>query len=156
MYNHTPENYICPLCQIAQGKPTTVGSQEDSVIYRDEYITAFVAGKWWRSNKGHVIIVPNQHFENLYDLPEELGHKIFDYSKIIAVALKKAYSCDGISTKQHNEHAGSQEVWHYHLHIIPRYEGDEHYLNDKDTYWPTPEEKQPYIDKLKKYIDTCK
>jgi histidine triad (HIT) family protein len=81
MYNHAPENYICPLCQIAKGEPTTIGSQEESVIYRDDFITAFVAGKWWRPNKGHVIIVPNKHIENLYNLPEEIGHKIFDLSK---------------------------------------------------------------------------
>ena len=153
MYNHAPENYICPLCQIAGGEPTTGGSQEESVIYRDEFITAFVAGKWWRSNKGHVIIIPNTHVENLYDLPEELGHRIFDLSKKIAITLKKAYECEGVSTKQHNEHAGSQEVWHYHLHIIPRYENDNHYLNDNDTYWATPEEKQSYVDKIKDQLN---
>src|SRR3989344_4860186 len=149
MYNHAPENYVCPLCQIAKGEPTTIGSQEESIIYRDEFITAFIAGKWWRSNPGHVIVMPTSHIENLYDMPEDIGYKIFDFSKKVAFALKETYKCDGISTKQHNEHAGNQEVWHYHLHVLPRYEGDNHYLNDHDTYWPTPEEKKPYAVKLK-------
>lgn len=149
MYNHEPENYICPLCQIAKGEPIEHGSQEDSVVFRDEYLTAFIAGKWWRSSKGHIIIVPNKHIENLYDLPEEIGHKIFDLSKRIAVALKKSYKCDGVSTRQHNEPAGNQDVWHYHLHIHPRYKDDNLYLNHKDTYWPTIEEKKPYAEKLK-------
>lgn len=153
MYNHAPENYICPLCQIVNGEPTALGSQEGSVIFRDETITAFIAGKFWRSNPGHVIIIPNVHKENIYDIPEEVGHKIFDFSKRIAMALKETYKCDGISTKQHNEPAGNQEAWHYHLHIIPRYEGDNHYLNSGDTYWPTAEEKQPYADKLKDYLN---
>ena len=141
MYNHAPENYICPLCQISNGEPTTVGSQEESVIYRDEFITAFVAGKWWRSNPGHVIIIPNSHIENIYDMPEEMGHKIFDFSKKVAMALKETYKCDGVSTRQHNEPAGKQDVYHFHLHIFPRYEGDKLYLGHKDTYWPTQEEK---------------
>lgn len=152
MYNHEPEGYICPLCQIAKGEETDKGSQERSVIHRDESLTAFVAGKWWRSNPGHVIIVPNTHIENLYDLPEEIGHKISDLSKRVAFALKQTYGCDGISTRQHNEPAGNQDVWHYHLHVFPRYEGDNLYINHKDTFWPSEEEKQPYADKLKKLL----
>ena len=152
MYNHEPENYICPLCQIVKGEPTAMGSQEGSVIFRDEFITSFIAGKWWRINPGHVIIIPNKHVENLYNLPEELGHKIFDFSKKIAIALKEVYKCDGVSTKQHNEPAGNQEAWHYHLHIIPRYTGDDHYMKGGDMYWPTEEEKQPYADKLRKFL----
>lgn len=152
MYNHEPEKYICPLCQIAKGEPTDHGNQEPDVIFRDQFITAFIAGKWWRSNPGHVIIVPNEHIENIYDMPEEIGHKIFDFSKKVSLAFKETYKCDGISTRQHNEHAGNQDVWHYHLHVFPRYEGDNLYLNHKDTYWPTQEEKQPYAEKLKTYF----
>lgn len=149
MYNHEPQNYICPLCQIAKGENTERGSQEESVIFRDDLITVFIAGKWWKSNPGHVIIIPNRHIENIYDISEEIGHKIFDFSKRVAIGLKKVYGCDGTSTRQHNEPAGNQDVWHYHLHIFPRHTGDNLYLNYKDTYWPTMEEKKPYADKLK-------
>jgi histidine triad (HIT) family protein len=149
MYNHEPKGYICPLCQISRGEPTNVGNQEDSVLYRNDLITAFVAGKWWRSNPAHVIIIPNKHIENIYDMPQEIGHAVFDYSKTVAIALKKAYECDGVSTRQHNEPAGNQDVWHFHLHVFPRYEGDDLYLNHKDTYWPTAEEKRPYVEKLR-------
>lgn len=152
MYSHEPGNYVCPLCQIARGKETEKGSQEDAVIFRDEFITVFIAGKWWRSNPGHVIIIPNKHIENLYDMPEEIGHKIFDFSKKVAIALKETYGCDGVSTRQHNEPAGNQDVWHYHLHVFPRYEGDNLYLNYKDAYWPSAEEKKLYADKLRKYL----
>jgi histidine triad (HIT) family protein len=156
MYNHEPENYICPLCQIAKGQKTERGDQEQDVIVRDEFLTAFVAGKWWRSNPGHVIIIPNDHIENIYDLPEEMGHAIFDATKKIAITLKEAYQCDGISTRQHNEPAGNQDVWHYHLHIFPRYPGDNLYLNHGDTYWPTAEEKSPYVNKLKRLLSKSK
>ena len=120
MYSHEPENYICPLCQIAKGELTNKGNQEESVVYRYEYLTVFIAGKWWRTNPGHVIIIPNQHFENIYDIPEEIGHKIFDMSKKVAIALKESYKCEGTSTRQHNEPAGNQDVWHFHQHVFPK------------------------------------
>lgn len=152
MHNHAPEKYVCPLCQIARGETTEKGSQEESVIFRDNLVTIFIAGKWWRSNPGHVIIIPNEHIENIYDMPSDMGHKIFDFSQKLAIALKDAYKCDGVSTRQHNEPAGNQDVFHYHLHIFPRYKGDNLYLSHEDTYWPTQEEKQPYVDKLKNYF----
>lgn len=149
MYNHQPKNYVCPLCQVAKGEATDRGSLESSVIFRDENITAYVSPKWWKSNPGHVIIIPNQHFENLFDLPEKFGHLIFDCSKKVAVALKKAYGCDGVSTRQHNEPAGNQDVWHYHLHVYPRYTGDNLYSNHQDSYWTNEEQRKPYAEKLK-------
>jgi histidine triad (HIT) family protein len=152
MYNHSPKKYICPLCQISKGEKTEKGDQEPSVIFRDKDLTIFIAGKWWKSNLGHVIIIPNEHIENIYDMPEEMGHKIFDFSKKVALAFKETYKCDGVSTRQHNEPAGNQDVFHFHLHVFPRYTGDNLYVNHKDTYWPTQEEKQPYVDKLKKYF----
>ena len=85
-------------------------------------------------------------------MPEELGHKIFDLSKQVAIALKETYKCDGTSTRQHNEPAGNQDVWHFHQHVFPRYEGDNLYSNHKDPYWPPPEERKPYADKLKNYF----
>ena len=152
MYNHRPENYICPLCKIARGEPTELGDQEGSVIFRDDTITSFIAGKWWRSNPGHVIIIPNSHIENLYDLPDGISHKIFGYASVVAIALKATYNCDGTSIRQHNEPAGNQDVWHFHLHIFPRYLNDDLYLKNNDTYWPTAAEKQPYADKLKTHL----
>jgi histidine triad (HIT) family protein len=152
MYNHEPQEYNCPLCQIAKGQDTERGNQEETVIYRDKTLTVFIAGKWWKTNPGHVIIIPNQHIENLYDMPEGIGHKIFDMSKQVAVALKKIYECDGTSTRQHNEPAGNQDVWHFHLHVFPRYKGDNLYINYANSYWPTMEEKKPYAEKLKKYF----
>lgn len=149
MFNHEPKEYICPMCQVSRGETTTKGSCEADVIYRDDLITCFVAGKWWKSNPGHVIVIPNKHIENIYDMEPDYGKGIMDASKKVAIALKNSYQCDGVSTRQHNEPAGNQDVWHYHLHIYPRYEGDNLYLNHGDTYWPTQDEKNSYSDKLK-------
>jgi len=132
------------------------GSQEEKIVFKDEWITAHISSKWWRSNPGHVVVFPNQHIENIYDMPEEIGYQIFDFSKQAAIALKKIYRCDGTSIRQHNEPAGDQHVWHYHLHIFARYEGDNLYLNHQNTYRPTPEEKKPYVDKLRNYFNAIK
>ena len=152
MYSHQREGYVCPLCQIARGVPTSMGSQEDSVLYRDLFIVVFVAGKWWRCAPGHVIIMPRNHIENIYDMPNDMGHRIFDYSKVVALALKKGYKCEGVSVRQHNEPAGNQDVWHYHLHVHPRYHGDNLYLRHEEMYWPSAEEKHPYVEKLRKFL----
>jgi histidine triad (HIT) family protein len=149
MYNHEPKEYICPMCQVSRGETTTKGSCEQDVFYRNEFVTCFIAGKWWRSNPGHVIIIPNKHIENIYDMEDNYGHAIMDASKQIAIALKNAYGCDGVSTRQHNEPAGNQDVWHYHMHVYPRYEGDNLYLNHDDTYWPEQPEKNQYAEKLR-------
>ena len=154
MYNHQPEKYICPLCQVANGETTERGNLESCVIFRDKNITAYISPKWWRSNPGHVIIIPNVHFENIYDLPEEYGHAIFDASKKVAIALKISYKCNGVSTRQHNEPAGNQDVWHYHLHVYPRYVDDNFYKNHHDAYWTTEAERKPYADKLKEVLKT--
>ncbi len=154
MFNHAPKDYICPLCLIVRGSdnPDFYVKVSD-IFYKDEFITAFVGGKWWPNNRGGTIIIPNKHFENLYDIDEQYGHKIFDFSKKLAIALKKVYKCDGVSTRQHNETAGNQDVWHYHLHVIPRYFNDNLYQNHDKKYWATFEQRKPFVDKLKKYFD---
>lgn len=152
MYNHEPKGYACPLCQIVKGQETNYGSQEDAVVFRNKYLTVFVAGKWWKTNLGHIVITTNKHIENIYDMPEDIGHIIFDMSKRVAIALKQAYKCDGVSTRQHNEPAGNQDVYHFHLHVFPRYKDDNLYINNNETYWPTPDEKKPYVEKLKPYF----
>ena len=79
-----------------------------------------------------MIIISNEHFENIYDLPTRYVIDIHRIAKIIALAMKVVYSCDGISTRQHNEPAGNQDVWHYHMHITPRYNDDQFYITQRE------------------------
>ena len=133
MYNHAPENYICPFCLLVQGaRHADALSVQSDVIYHDETVTALVSSHQWPNNPGNVVIIPNEHFENIYDLPIHYGADIHRVARRIALAMKAAYSCDGISTRQHNEPAGNQDVWHYHLHITPRYKNDHFYLAQKE------------------------
>jgi len=152
MYNHAPGSYVCPLCLIAKGLPTNRGDQEADVVWRNDLGTVFIAGKWWRASPGHAIVIPNVHIENLYDMPGPLGHAMFDLMKLTATALKESYHSDGTSIRQHNEPAGDQDVWHYHLHIFPRYAGDNLYLSHLDTFWPSAEQKRPYAERLRRFF----
>ena len=151
MYNHEPKDYKCPLCGASQGTDDQATRQSD-VFYRDEFMTAFIAPKWWPNNPGHVIIIPNQHIENIYDISDELLSKIYALTKKIAIALKEVYRCAGTSTRQHNEPTGSQDVWHFHVHIFPRYTNDNLYEFNQTTRWTEPEERMPYADKLREYF----
>lgn len=137
MYNHAPQNYICPFCLVVQQiKNEHVYSVESDVVYRTEAITALISANQWANNHGHVIIIPNEHYENIYDLPLHFATKIHEAARKIALAMKTAYNCDGISTRQHNEPAGLQDVWHYHLHVFPRYPNDNLYTTPRGGVMP--------------------
>lgn len=128
MYNHAPPKYISPFVRLIQKDGVDdIHSNEEDVVYRDETITAFICSRSEEKNQGNVLIVPNMQYENLYDIPDDVLARIHSLSKKVAIAMKQAYQCDGVSIRQHNEPAGNQEVWHYHLHVIPRYEGDDLY-----------------------------
>jgi histidine triad (HIT) family protein len=139
MYNHAPENYNCPFCLLVEGtKNEHVHSVQSDIIYHDQAVTAFISSHQWPNNHGNVIIVPNEHFENIYDLPIQYAQDIHHLARRLAIAMKAVYACDGISTRQHNEPAGSQDVWHYHLHVTPRYANDNYYSTQRELM-PIPE-----------------
>jgi histidine triad (HIT) family protein len=151
MYNHAPEGYVCPFCQIVDGVENEhIYTKQKDIIYKDNYVTAFISSCWWKNNKGHVIIIPNEHIENLYDMPSPLSYRIHDLEKEIAIALKETYKCDGVSSRQHNEPSGNQEVWHYHLHVFPRYQNDNLYKTDRQN--SKPEERFAYAQMLRDYF----
>jgi histidine triad (HIT) family protein len=106
----------CPFCQIATGQSA------QPLILRTEQLLVF--GPRGPINPGHTLIVPIQHVPNLYTLPDELAGPILQMAKRVARVLKHSFAAEGISIRQHNEPAGGQEVFHFHLHVIPRYTGD--------------------------------
>ena len=150
MTNHAPDAYDCPFCRLANGLATSRSTQDD-VIWRDDATTAFVSAGWWPNNEGHVLIVPNEHYENIYELPPELGTPIAQIAQRVALAFKELYACDGVSTRQHNEPHGNQDVWHYHLHVFPRFRGDDLYISRRRD--ATAAERLPYAEKLRRYLN---
>ncbi len=152
MYSHAPKNYVCPFCLATKGEEREdILTKQQDIVYRDAFVTAFVAAGWWPKNKGHVLIVPNNHAENIYDIDDAILGKVYAVAKEIACALKVTYNCEGTSLRQHNEPMGGQDVWHFHVHVFPRYTEDELY----ETEGPVFEDaaaRTPYVQKLRAYF----
>jgi histidine triad (HIT) family protein len=150
MFTHAPAGYDCPFCALAASAICSMlHSTSDDIVCRNDRALAFVASHWWEKNPGHVLVVPIRHFENLYDLPDEDGAAVFAMSRRVAVAIRRSYGCEGISTRQHNEPAGYQDVWHYHLHVFPRYADDRFYSAYQQNRLTTPAERRPFARKLR-------
>lgn len=150
MYNHAPTDYVCPICLGVNGveNDQTLLRLQD-IVYVDEVVTAFINSFWIKNNPGHVIIVPNDHYENFYDLPAGVGAHILTIAQKISIAMKKAYQCDGITLLQNNEPTGGQHAFHYHLHIFPRYPNDNLHTNMHDKQLADPAIRSKYADKIR-------
>ena len=153
MFNHAPHNYICPICLAVSGveNDKTMMKQAD-IFYRDEVVMAAVNSKFVGNNPGHVIIVPLEHFENLYEIPDEVLHRIVSVSKKVAVALKEVRSCLAINVLQNNEPAAGQHAFHYHMHLFPRFENDQLFSNMDNSRVAEPAERDQYSEPLKDYF----
>lgn len=124
MHNHAPDGYACPFCRNLRSGQSDLPLE---IVRRYESVFVKMNPKWWPNNPGAVLVIPNDHYENIYDMPPELGAPIQSAVRDAALAMKAAYGCDGVSTRQHNEPAGNQDVWHLHVHVFPRWEGDDLY-----------------------------
>ncbi|MFE6862274.1 HIT family protein [Nocardia sp. NPDC057668] len=151
MHNHEPAGYDCPFCFLLAGGETPLDTPRD-IVLRTAHATAFTASRWWPNNHGNVLVIPNAHHENLYDLPAEYGHAVHDVVREVAVAMRATYGCAGVSTRQHNEPAGGQDVWHYHVHVFPRYHGDDLYMSRPLPGFVPGEQRWAYTDKLRDYF----
>lgn len=154
MHNHAPDDYKCPICIAIDGlENEDTWIVQDDIFYKDDLVTAFISSKAIKGNDGHPLIVPNEHYENVYDLPGEVGHRIFDVAKKTALALKDTRSCDGITFLQNNEPAGDQHAFHYHLHVVPRFTDD----NFHEELWKAqksePQERLSFANALRKYFE---
>lgn len=149
--SHEPEGYDCPFCRLQRGV-VNENNQLADVVAREELVHARIAPKWWPANPGAALVIPNAHHENLYDLPVDVGHAVWDLTQRVAVAMRQAYGCEGISTRQHNEPAGNQDVWHLHVHVFPRYAGDDLYRRHWDARWVPPVEREVFADQLRTAI----
>jgi histidine triad (HIT) family protein len=153
VFNHEPEGYSCPFCRLVTGGEDRINVQAD-VVRRSGLATAFIAPRWWPNNHGHVLVVPDAHHENLYDLPSRSGHAVHDLVREIAIAIRETYGCEGTSVRQHNEPAGNQDAWHYHVHVYPRYPGDGLYGSRPYPEFVSAEARRPFAERLRAYFTT--
>lgn len=153
MFNHAPADYVNPFALLVAGESVPkYGNQEPYIFYQDNDLTAFISTKQWPNNSGNVLIVPNKEFENLYDIEDGVLAKITLFSKRVAIAMKHTYMCDGVSVRQHNEPAGNQDVWHYHMHVFPRYINDDLYILHEQAVDADPEIRAECAQKLREYF----
>lgn len=161
MFNHAKEDYFCPLCSLISGKDNErVYSKQTDIVYKDDFVTAFIASHPLKNNPGLVMIVPNKHYENLYDMPDDILARVHQLSKRVSIAIRNVFpNCKGNVLRQHNEpveeaKCKGQDVLHYHLHIMPRYSDDKmyEYVEDGERWMMPQEERKHYADLLRQEL----
>ena len=111
----THEN--CLFCKIANG------TYSSKTIYEDERFRVIL--DIFPLTKGHALILPKEHFANIYELPDDWCGDAMKLAKKISITLKEKLGCDGINIQSNNEIAAGQTIFHFHTHLIPRYKDDE-------------------------------
>ena len=133
----------CIFCKIANGEIPSATIFED----RDFRVMLDIGP----ATRGHVLILTKEHYDNIYEIDAETAGKLFSLASVIARAMKKVLNCDGMNILQNNGTVAGQTVFHFHLHLIPRYEGDQ-----VQVTWPqgsiTEEEKEELVKSMKKEI----
>ena len=103
----------CIFCKLAEG------SIPSNTVYEDEDFRVILDAS--PATKGHALILPKEHFANLYELDEKTASKVFVLAKKMAEKMTKALKCDGFNVVQNNGELAGQTVFHFHMHLIPRY-----------------------------------
>ena len=107
----------CIFCRIANGEIPSATLYED-----DDFRVILDLGP---ASKGHALILPKSHAANIYELPDELAGKAMVLAKKMAGRMTEALEFDGFNIVQNNGEVAGQTVFHFHMHLIPRYEGDQ-------------------------------
>lgn len=109
----------CIFCKIIAGEIPA------ATIYEDEEFKVFLDIS--PATKGHALIVPKQHYQNIFDIDEEVAAKAMKLGKRLAGRMTEVLGCDGFNLLQNNNEVAGQTVFHFHMHLIPRY------LNSKNN-----------------------
>lgn len=150
MFNHAPVNYVCPICLAIEGiESDQTWIKQADIFYRDELVCGFIGSKSVEGNECHPLIVPIKHIENIYDFPEDIGGRMLEVAKKVAVGLKQTRNADGITLMQNNEPAGDQHAFHFHLHVFPRFNNDSFHEELWKAQRSEPEERIKFAEELK-------
>ena len=135
----------CIFCKIAKGE---IKSQK---VYEDEETLAFLDIN--PVNKGHVLVIPKDHYENIFDIPKDKLTKIIEVVQKIAIAIKKM-GADGVNIVSNNGKAADQHVFHLHIHVIPRYYNDGKEMDSisKRTKYKDENEMIEYANKIRLFL----
>ncbi len=106
----------CIFCKIANGDIPT------ATIYEDEDFRVIL--DLGPASKGHALILPKEHYANLYELEDSVAAKVMVVAKKVVTKMTEILECDGYNLVQNNGEVAGQTVFHFHLHLIPRYKND--------------------------------
>ena len=107
----------CIFCKLANGDIPT------NTIYEDADFRVILDAS--PAAKGHALILPKQHYANMFEIDDEVLAKAAKLAKKVITQEKEVLGCDGYNVLQNNGEAAGQTVFHFHMHLIPRYEGDQ-------------------------------
>lgn len=106
----------CIFCKIANGEVPSKTLYED-----DSFRVILDLGP---ATKGHALIIPKEHYANLYELPEETAGETMKLAKRMVMKMTERLGCEGFNLVQNNGDMAGQTVFHFHMHMIPRYQAD--------------------------------
>lgn len=129
----------CIFCKIANGEIPSYTVYED-----DDFKVIFDISP---ASKGHALVIPKEHYKNLFELDESIASKALVIAKKVATELSTELDCDGFNLLQNNEEIAGQTFFHFHIHLIPRYKND----NVKFTTTPGEIDKE-FAEKLAEKI----
>ena len=122
----------CVFCSIVRGQA------EASIVYEDDTVVAFMDLR--PVNPGHLLVVPRAHAVGLEDLEETLGTRVWSVAQRLARALRRSdLRCDGVNLFLADGEAAFQEVFHVHLHVLPRFAGDGFRISANWQLWERDE-----------------
>jgi len=134
----------CVFCKIVAGKiPSTK-------LYEDKHVIAFLDIA--PNNPGHTLVIPKDHFENIYTLPPETWCYVTLAAQKLAVAVRNGMDADGINIAMNNESTAGQEVSHAHVHVIPRFVGDG-FAHGKHKEYKDQDEMNTIAENIKKALN---
>lgn len=133
----------CIFCKLVKGEIPS------SKVYEDEKFLAFLDIS--PINKGHALVIPKEHFENLIETPDELMGDLWVMVKKIAKAVKQATGADGINFGSNNGRAAGQIILHTHIHVIPRFSDDGYKMWGSGEY-DNEDEKNKLANKIKEML----
>ena len=130
----------CIFCKIANGEIPS------ATLYEDEDFRVIL--DLGPASKGHALILPKAHAANIYEISDDMAAKAMILAKKMATKMTEALKCDGFNIVQNNGEPAGQTVSHFHMHLIPRYEGDQVGITWKPGTL-TDEVKNEILEKLK-------
>jgi len=129
----------CIFCKIANGEIPS------KALYEDDAFKVILDLS--PATRGHALILPKNHAADLFELPEEDASKVLCVAKKVAAMMKEKLGCAGLNLVQNNGKIAGQTVFHFHLHMIPRYEADGQAIE-----WAPGESTQDELEAVRKQI----